>query len=306
MTEHPSTEETAKPTIEHLVLSGGDVGLLAIYGVLRESAKSGFWRRDNIKSIWGTSAGAIVAGFVLLTTDWDSIDSYLIRRPWDKVFPINLYTLMNAYGGCGLFSVSALEQMFSPLLLSCDFPVNITLSELYDITGVDLHVFTTEINIGQCVDISHTTHPSWRLIDAVYASCSLPGLFKPLFQGENTYTDGSLFCHYPLKPCLDKYAAAVATFGIVKHIIPGISETITSNSTLLNFIGKISYMLFESLLEKQFKTYVTIPYEIDLGVLALSAEGIQNAINKEEERRKLIDIGANAWKKQTFFTPDIL
>jgi len=134
----------------------------------------------------------------------------------------------------------------------------------------------------------------------------LPGFLKPLIKGENAYTDGSLFCHYPLKPCLDKYTSPNTTFGVVKHITPGISETISSNSTLLNLIGKISYMLFESLLEKQLKTYVTIPYEIDLGVLVLSAEGIQNAIVHIEERRKLIEIGINAWRKQTFFTPDII
>jgi len=297
---------TSQPQIEHIVLSGGGVSLFSIYGTLRDSNKAGFWDRNNIKTIWGTSAGAIISGFILLTAEWDMLDDYLIRRPWEKVFPINLQTMMSAYIGCGLFSTPVLEQMFSPLLLSRDFPVNITLEELYEKTGVEFHVFATEINLHQCVDISHITHPSWRFVDAIYASCALPGLFAPLVKGEHTYTDGSFFCHYPLKPCIDKYNTPDNIFGVVKHITPGINCNISSNSTLLDFVGKISYLLLVNFLEKQSKTYSKIPHEIDLGVLDISVEGIKSAIASQDERRRLIELGINAWKNRSFFTTDIV
>jgi predicted acylesterase/phospholipase RssA len=116
------------PNIEHLVLSGGGIAMFAIYGAIKESAKSGFWKKQNIKSIWGTSAGAIVSGFILLSDDWDLLDNYLIKRPWDKVFNVNLYTLMNAYSTCGLFTSTITEEVFGPFLRSLDYPINITLA----------------------------------------------------------------------------------------------------------------------------------------------------------------------------------
>lgn len=302
-----TNSETPQPNIEHIVLSGGGVCLFSIYGTLRESAKAGFWHKDNIKTLWSTSAGSIIAGFILLTNEWDMLDDYLIRRPWEKVFPINLHTLMNAYIGCGLFSTPVVEQMFAPLLLSRDFSTNITLEELYEKTGIEFHLFSTEINLHQCVDISHITHPNWRFTDAIYASCALPGLFAPLVKGENTYTDGSFFCHYPLKPCLDRCGGtSEKVFGVVKHITPGVNSKLTTDSTLLDFVGKISYLLFLHFLEKQTKMYVNIPYEIDLGVRDISIEGIKLAISCQDERRSLIEVGVNAWKTRAFFTTDIV
>lgn len=290
------------PNIEHLVLSGGGVGLFATYGALRDSAKSGFWKLDTLKSIWGTSAGAIVGGIILLSTDWDTLDNYIIRRPWESVFPINLYTLMNAYTNCGLFNISSIEQLFSPLLLSREFPVNITLNELYENTGIEFHAFSTEINLKKPVDISHITHPRWRLVDAIYASCSVPGLFSPYIHGENVYTDGGVYFHYPLKPCLDKYSSIETIFGVVKHITAGSYDPITAQSTLLDFIRNIKSFLLETLVVEQHNTYTKLLYEIDLGVLdSLTAEGIKNALLQQDERRRLIEHGANAWRTQTFF-----
>ena len=170
--------------IQHLVLSGGGPAGFSIYGALRESAKTGVWNPDDIKSIWSTSAGAMIGAMIYITTNWDTLDNYIIRRPWDKLCSVNLYTLINAYMGCGLFNISVVEKMFSPLLLSNDYNVDITLQELYEKTGVEFHAFTTEINQNVCVDVSHETHPTWRLVDAVYASSALPGMFSPFIKDD--------------------------------------------------------------------------------------------------------------------------
>lgn len=285
--------------IQHIVLSGGGAAGFAMYGALRESNKSGFWQPENIKSIWGTSVGAIIGSIICISTDWDTLDSFLIRRPWDKVLPINLYTLMNAYSSCGLFSVPALEQMLSPLLLSRDYDINVTMQQLYDRTGIDLHVIATEINQNVCVDISHETHPNWRLVDAVFSSCSLPGLFSPYIDvsiPNSAFMDGGLLCDYPINNCVEKYSLhenLKSVFGIVHRKPATVSTYITRESTLLDYITKLTMILLNTNLEKQLLSSIKIPHEMEIFNIPMSA--IQTAISSEDTRRELVEIGKNAW-----------
>ena len=285
--------------IQHIVLSGGGAAGFAMYGALRESNKTGFWKPENIKSIWGTSIGAIVGSIICISTDWDLLDSYIIRRPWDKVFPVDLYTLMNAYINCGMFSVPALEKILSPLLLSRDYDTNITLKQLYDKTGIHLHLMVTEINQNVCMDVSHETHPNWRLIDAVFSSCSLPGMFSPYIDDsipDCAFMDGGLLCDYPAQNCVEKYSLHEnldSILGIVRKCCNMSHTPITRQSTLLDYITKLTVLLLNANLEKQLLTYTKIPHEIELFNIPLSA--IQPAISSEETRRELVENGTNAW-----------
>ena len=56
------------------------------------------------------------------------------------------------------------------------------MQELFEYTGVDLHIYTVDINSFESVDISHKSHPNWRVIEAVYVSSSLPFIFKPFLK----------------------------------------------------------------------------------------------------------------------------
>ena len=53
-------------TIKHIVIpGGGGTGFIA-YGALKESHNRGIWNIENIESIYGTSAGAIIAIFIAI------------------------------------------------------------------------------------------------------------------------------------------------------------------------------------------------------------------------------------------------
>jgi predicted acylesterase/phospholipase RssA len=284
--------------IHHIVLSGGGPAGFSMYGSIKECVKTGVLNPADIQSIWATSAGSMIGAMICITTDWDILDNYLIRRPWDKVCNVNLYTLMNAYMGCGLFNISVVEKMFSPLLLSKDYDANITLQELYDKTGIEFHTFTTEINKNICVDISHETHPTWRLVDAVYASSALPGLFSPMFKDDCSYIDGGFYCNYPLNPCIEKYSDVDMILGIVKHITAGVETTLTPESTLLDLICKISFILFNMAVEKQNQTCIKIPNEIILDHIEMSVETIKKCLTDEAMRCEWIETGVIACRER--------
>ena len=79
--------------IENIVISGGGLTLFTYYGILKESSKSNVWNINDIKTIYGTSAGAILSVLLCLKYDWETLDNYIINRPWEKVFNVDMYLL---------------------------------------------------------------------------------------------------------------------------------------------------------------------------------------------------------------------
>jgi len=194
-------------TIQHLVLSGGGEIGVAFYGALRDSHKDGFWRIEDIRTIFSTSAGSLFGTVVSLTpwVHWDLLDDMLARRPWDQVFDINVDTMLNSIGNAGILGIRTVVDFLSPIMRAADVdPLTCTLAEFHEKTGIEAHYMTTNLNAFALVDISYKTHPHWRVVDAVYASAALPGLFQPLVVEGITYVDGAFFSNFPLSPCVHR------------------------------------------------------------------------------------------------------
>ena len=190
------------PVIRHLVISGGVVYGYAFYGCLRRLAERGVWHAADLRSIYATSIGTLFASVLALRLDWAVVDAYLVDRPWHTVFKIDLAALMGCYSRRGIFGVHVMEQALSPLFGARGMSVDITLGDFFAATGIDIHYFATALSDFSLVDISHATHPDWRVVDAVYVSCSVPILFAPLARDGEWYLDGGFLANYPLALCL--------------------------------------------------------------------------------------------------------
>ena len=90
MTENKFSNTT--PIIKHIVCSGGGVAGFTFYGILKEANKQGIWDIENIETMYGTSVGSIVNTILSLKYDWKDIDDYLMKRPWDMVYNVNMYS----------------------------------------------------------------------------------------------------------------------------------------------------------------------------------------------------------------------
>ena len=121
-------------TIKHLVLAGGGPAGFVTYGALRELHKHEFWDISNIKSIYGTSIGAFFGVVIALGYDWDTLDSYFIKRPWDKLASVTPQMLVESMNTRGLFSKEVAEAALEPLLSAKGLSCNTTLAELYEFT----------------------------------------------------------------------------------------------------------------------------------------------------------------------------
>ena len=71
-------------TIKYLVIGGGGGGGYSIYGAMKYLCKENFWNINDIKIICNINR-SFNKLFISLKYDWESLDDYLIKRPWDKV-----------------------------------------------------------------------------------------------------------------------------------------------------------------------------------------------------------------------------
>ena len=188
----------ANRQIKHLVISGGAEWGFTGFGILYEGFECGFLDIDDIESMYMCSAGSIIGCMLALKIGHKTIHDYLIKRPWETVCKENKCSILDLYDSKGMIQRGFFETMFSPLLKSVDLSCDVNLGELYEYNGIDIHIFTTELNEFKIVDLSHTTHPEWRLIDAIYASSSIPIVFSPIIIGEQCYMDAGILLNYPI------------------------------------------------------------------------------------------------------------
>lgn len=281
-------------TIEHLVISGGGQSLLTFYGIVKESHEQKFWNISNIKSIYGTSAGAILALFLSLKCDWKTIDDYLVKRPWEKVFNIDLDSVVSIMNKFGFFDKQILHNIFEPLFAMNDISMNITMREFYEISNIDIHMYSTELNEFKTIDISHTTHPDWTIMNALYSSCNVPLMFSPhIVENENEcYVDGGILCDFPLKYCLHHYDEK--TIFAIKKINIQSSEKITKESNFFNYISCIFKRSINKILEQdegeQIRNTVCVYDDM------VSIEDILKVASSKEIRQQMIQKGVQLFQ----------
>jgi predicted acylesterase/phospholipase RssA len=284
-----SANEIVNPAIiEHLVIPGGGISGLVCYGALRESHQQGLWNIENIKTIYGTSAGAILAVILTLKYEWDTIDNYLVCRPWQHICDFNMYSIIGSFQKRGIFDIQLIEGIFQPLFGGMEIPLTISMLEFYEKTKIELHLYATRITELESVDISYKTHPDWSVIEAVYASAALPIFLAPHEKDGQHYIDGGVFLNYPLGPCLSQEDVDHASvLGIRKSL--EIQQEISSETTLFDYILLLLNKIFYWILAKH-ETY-RIVQEILVDTPPVSIYDLYNMVSNKTVREEWIQNG---------------
>ena len=283
-------EQKEENIIKHIVISGGGVTGLAFYGALRDSNKKGIWNINNIKTIYGTSVGSLVATIISLKFDWDTLDDYIIKRPWQNVYKFKMEYLLYVFQTKGLLDIKIIEDTFSPLFRAKDISINVTLKEFFEITNIELHFMSIDINTFNSVDFSYKTHPEWRVIDVLYCSCSLPVLFQPIIKDGICYCDGGFISNYAINDCINNGANPNEIFGLCKKSVNNPANNVSDLSTLMDFLFIILYKIVDRVLNN--KTKIVINKEIFVDCPPISIYDIYNTASSMEERLRLIEIGS--------------
>lgn len=193
-------DDTPEHHIKHIVISGGGVTGLSFYGILRETNRNKLWSLENIQTIYGTSIGSFLAVVLCLGYEWEILDTYFIKRPWQNLFKFDLYSFLNVFEKKGIFNIKIFEEMIGPLFSGMNIPINITMEQFYVKTGVEIHMFSTDLNSMCYVDISYKTHPDWTVVQSIYCSSIIPVVFEPYIYtslcNDNTIPSDHVFVGY--------------------------------------------------------------------------------------------------------------
>jgi predicted acylesterase/phospholipase RssA len=279
--------------IKHLVLPGGGTAGFCLVGALQKLHDAGVWNLDDIKSIYSVSAGSLIAVLIALKFNWDTIVDYILNRPWSNVYKVNLTNIIDIFLKKGFYDTDFFVTFFKPFFDSRDISMNITLSELYEITGVDVHFCTVEMTSLTFIGITHETHPDLEVLKAIQMSAAYPLIVSPVFNDGKYYIDGGLLCNYPIDMCLKKYPNKDEVLGM-GNSIRSFSQEITSNSSLFEFIEDLLFKMVMNLSNRihnngnrdEIDNYVSIP------IPKVTMTNIQNTFSDKELRRKLITDGA--------------
>lgn len=282
-------------SIKHLVISGGGPLGLRYIGALEKLEQYGFWKVDNIESIYATSIGSIIGAFICLKYDWNTLNQYIIERPWKDVFKVNAKQLFDSYYNKGLFDKKIAEIIFKPLLQAKNLELNITLKEFYEFSKIDLHIFTFELNNFETVEMSHISHPNMELVQALTMSSALPGIFMPTIIEDKCFVDGGVMCNYPLNQCLRDHTNKDEILGIKcsydKDLDKFKNVTVTTDTSLLEYVICLTINTMNFI--RNTVTIETIDNTVKCYVSEnpLTLDVIQEVIQNPELRRTLLTMG---------------
>ena len=221
--------------IEHIVFSGGALSGIYEYGALVYLYEQGFWNREHIKSLYGTSIGAIISVFICLNEDFESITHYLIHRPWLKALNISAESIIDLYESKGLFDVQMLHTLLDYWFEHKKWSKHMTLKELYDVTKIDLYMYAVKVNTLDVVELSHETHPNMELFLALSMTSSIPICFKPIWYENEYYIDGGIKCNYPIQYCIQRVQNNESILGF--HVfIDKNANIFTENMNLVKYL----------------------------------------------------------------------
>jgi predicted acylesterase/phospholipase RssA len=277
-------------TIKHIVISGGGPIMVQILGALQCLENNNFFDFNNIESIYGTSAGAIVGTLLCMRFDWQTIYDYIIKRPWHDVFEIKVENILESFHSKGIFDIKVIEKCFKPLFDAKDIPLDISMYDFYKLCNIELHFFTFDINEFKITDISHITHPDLKLLKALQMTCGLPLLLKPVCIEDKCFIDGGLVCNYPLNYCIESGKSEDEILGF-KNKYSDRKNIIDDSSTLLDYLFNLLFKTITHLStdneQKQIK------YEILCNAEYLTLDMLKDALSNIEIRKDLFNNGFN-------------
>jgi len=301
-------------TIKHIVLcGGGPVGLVS-YGAIKKLINNKIIIHKNIKSIYSTSIGCFVALIFMFNLKFEWIDDFIIKRPWENLLNFTSTDYFNLFFTKGLCDENFFITVFKPLFLAAEIPLDITLKQFYQITKIEWHIFTSNLNRFSKVDLNHITHPDLKVIEAITMSSSIPILIKPPFYNNEYYLDGGIFTNCPCYECLfnqnckesemiafvnDKRFPIDLSNNYFNNIQNDFYNNDISNNNLnenTNIFSFLIYMVktvFKKIMIIENENSLTIkntinvcltPYTVDLDFWS-------HVFSTKEERKRLIELG---------------
>lgn len=185
---------------QNIVFKGGGVLGIAYAGALQVIEQNGILQ--NLQRAAGTSAGAITAALVALRYSAADIKA-IVNATNFKSFEDGLNPLRVATK-YGLYEGDAFLTWMQERITNKGLAATATFADFKNAGMMDLHVFSTDLNMGTVREFSFETSPNVVVAEAVRASMSIPLFFRAWqFSNNNPdnhiYVDGGMVLNFPIR-----------------------------------------------------------------------------------------------------------
>jgi predicted acylesterase/phospholipase RssA len=284
-------------TIKHTVISGGGPTGISTVGTLQHLEESGFWKHDDLESIYSTSIGSVIAVLLAMRFDWTTINDYIIKRPWKDVYKISVNDIFDAYSKKGVFDGQCFDVFFKPFFDAQDISLDITTLEFYERFKIELHFFALELNNFELTNISYKTFPNIRLLTAIHMSCALPLVITPVIMDGACYVDGGVVCNYPLSQCVEEQNLSEKLEEILglKNEYENVEKNnhiVTDASTIMEYSIHFISILMKNASFKNTK-YVALN-EVKCVTESMTLDYLTNALESVDVRKELLETGVKS------------
>lgn len=293
-----SKRDTIK--IKHIVLSGGGHVGFTQCGILKTLCEDNFYNIENIETIYAASAGAILGVILCLKHNFDDLTQYIIDRPWQEAIELDITNLLNFYQDKGIFNDEIFIIILKSLLLAKDLHLHSTLRDLYNISKIELNIFTTKMEDFSAYKLNYKSHPSMSIIQAVHMSAAIPFVFQPVFYDDFCFMDGGIVNNYPLEICLSEQKCSKFDILAINNNIHNKSNDKIHKLTPSSNIIDICLVFFShyNVLRHKIKElsqisgdHITIPYEIQTYTNGININELYECVTNKDKRKTLLQEG---------------
>jgi NTE family protein len=279
--------------IKYLSFEGGGVKGLAFVGILKYFEEKGISQSDLI-AVSGSSIGSIMALCVVL-----KLTSIEIKSLFDKYnfynflsFTKILSSIPNLFYKYGFLSTNELDKIINDIFNLKNIPTDISFTDLYNLTNINLIVTISNLNTNKTIFCSHNDTPSKDVKSTIITSASFPIIFTPTVIKDETsnqytyYTDGGLFANIPFNYFDDIYDETdthLYAYGCI------FEENTRNINNLFDYIES----LISGLLDNSTDKYYDTQGKIDSRVISISLPSDISTFSvlTEEQKNILIDCG---------------
>ena len=281
-------------TIKHIIFpSGGPAGFIS-YGAVRQLAKKNIFDVNNIESIYGSSVGSLIGAIVCMKYNWDWLDDFFYKRPWEQVIKITPDNIINFFTNQYLLNDDTFYKVMEPLLKGKDMTTDVTMKEFYEKTQVDLNIYATNINGLELEKIvfNHVTYPNIKLCKAITISSTIPGIMKQVFMDDMCLIDGGCLSQFPATDCIENENIDNDSILAFKNVFRQ-NVLLDKDSGIADVYMKMLWMLISKAnVDDEDTILKKVKYIVYLN--ATTIEGISSwskYLEDSIERNKLIDQG---------------
>ena len=188
--------------------------------------------RHSLRGVAGCSSGCLMALAILLDV---SLEDLHRSFPLHDIMPRLTGDLQNAVGKLGASSVDLITDVVGNVLHLGGLSSSVTLEQLHRFTHTECVFVCTSLTLRARVYLTHATHPRVRVVDAIAASCCIPGVFRPVRIDGDLMVDGNLLESIPVPfPTTETLQLVVAN-----DPPPGIVDVASYATTIMTILTRM-------------------------------------------------------------------